>query len=121
LIRLTFRPVHGESPVLIRGAYFRICSDGALRGPDNAIAANYADGYWHLAHRRHRAFECSGPLYLRLIRGAGERETLGPYEFVKAADGAIYTQDTCLGIHDARRKTPVSVSLWQEIAFLTLP
>lgn len=119
LIRLTFRPVHGESPVLIRGAYFRICADGALRGPDNAIAATYTDGFWQLAQRRHRAFECEGPVYLRLMRADGLREGIGPYDFIKAAEGAIFTHDDCLGVHDARGRTLAAGSLWQEIAFLT--
>lgn len=48
MIILTFRPVHGESPVSVRGAYFRICADCTLRGPDNAIAASYDKGLWQL-------------------------------------------------------------------------
>jgi hypothetical protein len=119
LIRLIFRPVHTESAVLVRGTYFRICADGTLRGPDNAVCAKYADGFWELAHRRHRAFECDGPVYLRLTKADGRRERIGPYDFVKAAEGAIFTRDSCLGVHDSNGKAAASVSLWQEIAFLT--
>jgi len=113
--------VHGELPVLIRGAYFRIGTDGALRGPDNAIAATYADGFWQLAQRRHRAFECGGPVCLRLTGVDGQRAELGPFDFVKAAEGAIFTHDTCLGIHDARRSTLSALSLWKEVVFLSAP
>jgi hypothetical protein len=65
LITLTFRPLHGESPTLVRGLYFRICADGTLRGPDNAIAASYAGNRWRLGLRAFRSFECATPLYLR--------------------------------------------------------
>ena len=119
MITLTFRPVHGESPVLVRGMHFRICTDATLRGPDNAIAASYSKGLWRLGQRQHRAFECSGPIYLRVTNSDGSRSLLGPYNFIKAAEGAIFTQDSCLGIHASRTEGSLSPEVWREIALLS--
>jgi hypothetical protein len=118
LIKLTFRPLDGESTVLVRGTYFRICPDETLRGPDNSIAARYVDGLWRLAHRRHRAFECADPVYLRVTGFDGHREFIGPYDFLKASDGAILTRDSCIGIHSLRRGIASDSGLWMEVAFL---
>jgi hypothetical protein len=119
LITLTFRPVHGESPVFVRGAYFRICADGTLRGPDNAIAASYGNGLWQLAQRRHRAFECSRPVYLRITRQDGRHEHIGPYDCVRATGGAIFTHETCLGMYAGAGEPAAAPGLWQEVAFLS--
>jgi hypothetical protein len=119
LIKLTFCPLDSNSAVLIRAMYFRICVDETLRGPDNSIAARYVDGLWQLAHRRHRAFECEGPVYLRVTDTDGRREHIGPYDFLKASDGAIFTRDNCLGAFSLRRNAAVPSGLWTEIAFLT--
>jgi hypothetical protein len=118
LITLIFRPVHGESPVSVRGAYFRICADATLRGPDNAIAASYSKGLWQLGRRQHRSFECSGPLYLRALNSFGRHERTGPYEFVKAIDGALFTHTDYLGAFALPSAAVGSVELWREIAFL---
>src|ERR1700749_1108461 len=83
LITLMFVPKRADATVLVRGAYFRICADGTLRGPDNAISATYADGLWELGHRRYTAFECKGPVHLRVTDANTRRENLGPYDFVK--------------------------------------
>src|ERR1700749_129676 len=99
--------------------YFRICVDETLRGPDNSIAARYVDGLWQLAHRRHRAFECGGPVYLRVTDVHGRCEHIGPYDFLKASDGAIFSRDGRLGVHSLRRNAVVPSGLWTEIAFLT--
>lgn len=103
----------------MRGAYFRICADGTLRGQDNAIASRYADGLWHLGHRRHVAFECPGPVYLRITGTNGRRECNGPYAFVRAAEGAIFTQGNCLGFHASRGQFGSETDLWREVTFLT--
>jgi hypothetical protein len=118
LITLTFRPALNQSPVLVRGAYFRICADGTLRGPDNAIAANYADGLWQLGPKPYLGFECAGPVYLRVTNRDGRSERIGPYEFIKASEGAIYTHDSCLGIFAAQGDLASSAELWREIALL---
>jgi hypothetical protein len=120
LIILSFRPLQRESLVVVRAAHFRICSDGTLRGPDNTIAARYIDGLWHLGQRRHLSFECVGPIYLRVTNHHGRRESIGPYEFVKAADGALFTHDNCLGVHILPVKFgSVITEMWQEVSFLT--
>ena len=119
MIVLAFRPMRDESRVIVRGAYFRICADETLRGPDNAIVARYLNGLWQLTHARHRAFDCTGPVFLRLTNSDGTREHAGPYEFVRAAGGAIFTQDSCLAVHDSRAEVGSSVALCQEIAFLS--
>ncbi len=120
MITLTFRPIHGESPVLVRGTYFRICADATLRGPDNSIAASYCDGLWQLGPRLYRAFECGGPVYLRITNSDGSHERIGPYEFVKALEGAIFTHDSCLGTHASATKVGALMGAWREIAFLSV-
>jgi hypothetical protein len=108
------------SVVVVRGAYFRICADGTLRGPDNTIAARYSAGLWHLGPKRHTSFECAGPVYLRVTNSRGQRECLGPYASIKAADGAIYTQDGRLGVHAVRVElVSETVERWHEISFVT--
>ena len=118
MIKLTFRSLDGELSTLLRGTYFRICEDETLRGPDNSVAARYSDGLWHLGHRRHRAFECAGPVYLRTTAIDGRRENVGPFDFLKAANGAIFSRDTCLGIHSPRRGAVREEGMWREIVFL---
>jgi hypothetical protein len=118
LIILTFRPVFGESPVNVRGAYFRICADATLRGPDNAVAASYCKGVWQLGHRQHRSFDCAGPLYLRVMHRDGRHERIGPYGFVKAVDGALFTETEFLGSFALPVSDANSLELWSEIALL---
>jgi hypothetical protein len=119
LITLTFQPERSESAVLVRGTYFRIHGDGTLRGPDNAVAATYTDGLWQLGPRRYHAFECAGPVYLRVTSKDGRRECIGPYDFVKVVEGAVLTHDSWLGAHAARGGVSLPAELWLEIAFLS--
>ena len=119
MITLTFRPLQGDSPILVRGLHFRICADATLRGPDNAIAAHYSKRLWLLGSRRYRAFDCGGPVYLRVTNSDGSRGHLGPYNFIKAADGGIFTADSCLGIHASWEETGVTSDVWREIALLS--
>ncbi len=118
MITLTFRPVRTESPVFARAAFFRICSDGTLRGPDNSVAATYENRSWVFGQRRFRSFECDGPVYLRTRTGAGSLARSGPYTFLREAEGALYTQDTCLGIYLPGREPDGSSVYWREIALL---
>ena len=99
--------------------HFRICADATLRGPDNAVAARYSEGLWRLGQRQHRAFECGGPVYLRVTNSDGSRERLGPYDCVKAAEGAIFTHDSRLGMHASRAEAGLAAGVLQEIAFLS--
>jgi len=120
LIFLSFRPLKGGSAVLVRGAHFRICSDGTLRGPDNTGAANFFDGLWYLGRQPHESFECAGPVYLRVTHGSSSRECIGPYTSIRVSHGSIYTDHTHLGFH-ARRIKPAAemIETWQEVSFLT--
>lgn len=111
--------MHGDSPILVRGMHFRICADATLRGPDNAIAAHYSKRAWLLGSRPHRAFESSGPVYLRVTNSNGSRSQLGPYTFIKAADGGIFTADSCLGLHASHKEETISADVWREIALLS--
>jgi hypothetical protein len=113
-----FVPKRADATVLVRGAYFRICADGTLRGPDNAISATYADGLWELGHRRYTAFECNGPVHLRVTDASTRRECLGPYDFVKVVHGAIFTHGSWLGAHAPHGILGSPADLWQEVAFL---
>ena len=120
MIILSFRPLQQGSTLLVRGAHFRICADGTLRGPDNTISARYLDGLWYLGHRRHLSVDCAGPIILRVTNRHGQRERIGPYDSIRTAHGTIFTGDNCLGNH-AVRDEPASVMLdvWQEVSFLT--
>ena len=103
----------------MRAAHFRISSDGTLRGPDNTIAARYFDGLWYLGQRRHISFVCAGPIYLRVTHNYGRRECIGPYASIRAADGAIYSQDSCLGVHFVRAQFAGDVvNTWHEVSLL---
>ncbi len=118
MITLTFRPLHGEAPALVRGVYFRICADGTLRGPDNAVAANYAERRWQLGPRPFLHFECTGPIYLRVTDHEDRREHLGPFEFLRAAEGAIFSNQACLGIHAPGGALESTTSRWREVTLL---
>ncbi|HEY6484578.1 MAG TPA: hypothetical protein VIY54_13725 [Steroidobacteraceae bacterium] len=118
MITLVFRPVCGESLVLVRGTYFRICSDGTLRGPDNCITGSYSGGFWEVGCRLHRSFECGGLIRLRVTDGGGGQEHMGPYDFIRAAEGALFTRERCLGTHASRHLCATVGPVWREIAFL---
>lgn len=106
--------------MLVRGAHFRICSDGTLRGPDNTTAARYFGGLWYLGERRHTWFECAGPIYLRVTDSYRRREYIGPYASIRAADGAVFAQSSCLGAHVIRAQPGGDAGeIWQEISFVT--
>ena len=120
MITLTFRPLQTESAILVRAAYFRICADGTLRGPDNCVSARYLNSFWHLGQRRHGSFDCAGPILLRVTNQRGQHECIGPYDSVRAANGAILVQDGCLGIHAVRNQhDSAMLEFWQEVSFLT--
>jgi len=120
LIILNFRPLQSGPEVLVRGAHFRICSDATLRGPDNTTAARYFEGLWYLGQRRHVSFECTGSLFLRVINEYGQRECTGPYSSIKAADGRIFAQDSCLGVHGVGAHFRADgLQVWQEVSILT--
>ena len=119
MIILSFHPLKSGLAVIVRGAHFRICSDGTLRGPDNTTAAHYLDGLWHFGQRRYISFECAGPVYLRVTTNHGRRECTGPYASLRASAGAIFAHDSCLGVHVVRDQFGAEMAeTWQEISFL---
>lgn len=119
MITLTFRALNGDSVLLVRGAYFRICADGTLRGPDNAVAASYTEGLWQLGRRRHRMLECREAVYLRVTTSDGERECIGPYEYLKVTGGEIFSNDAYLGTHSRGESYLPKTDIWREIALLS--
>ena len=119
MITLTFRPLQGEVATLARGAYFRICADGTLRGPDNEVAARYADRRWQLGQRHYREFECSGNIFLRVTDHEDQLERLGPYDYVRAAEGALFSRHVRLGTHSPGTSHEVATYHWREVALLS--
>ena len=119
MITLGFRALNGESVVFIRGAHFRICADGTLRGPDNAVAASYTDGMWQLGRKRHRMLECREAVYLRVTTSDGQRECIGPYEGLKMASGDIFSNNTYLGAYSRGESYPAETDIWREVALLS--
>lgn len=105
--------------MLVRGAYFRICADGTLRGPDNAVAASYTDGVWQLGRKPHRTLECREAVYLRVTTPDGQRECMGPYECLKVTRGEIFSNETYLGAHSGGESYVPKVEIWREIALLS--
>ncbi len=121
MITLSFRPLQNGSAILVRGAHFRICADGTLRGPDNTVAARYLDSLWYLGHKRHGSFDCTGPILLRITHLHGQREYIGPYDSVRATNGTIVGDDGCLGVHAVRDGQGSAMpDVWQEVSFLSL-
>ncbi len=119
MITLSFRPLSGESVILVRGVYFRICADGTLRGPDNAITASYTAGLWQLRRRQHRMLECREAVYLRVTTSDGQRECIGPYECLKVTGGEIFSNDSYLGAHTRGQSYLPDADIWQEVALLS--
>ncbi len=118
MITLTFRPLRGEGTTLARGAYFRICADATLRGPDNSVTARYTDRLWRLGTKQYSQFECPGPVYLRVTDRDDLCTHIGPFEFIRAADGALFSRQGCLGAHAMGIGIDGATFLWKEIALL---
>ncbi|MFZ0500778.1 MAG: hypothetical protein WAU49_10975 [Steroidobacteraceae bacterium] len=49
----------------------------------------------------------------------GRRETVGPYECLKVAGGAIFSNDTYLGAHTRADSCLPGTDIWKEIALLS--
>jgi hypothetical protein len=105
-------------PVFARGAFFRICADGTLRGPEGSLVATYGSLGWRLAGRDYREFEAIGPLFLRAHRADRRAEVMGPYEIVRAGDGALFGHGRCLGSFCANRALSPGIPEWSEVALL---
>jgi hypothetical protein len=116
LIKLSF--TFDGIPRFVRGAFFRICADGTLRGPEGSLVASYTSKGWLLGARSCREFEAHGPLFLRAHFADGRREHLGPYDSVRAADGALFNRTRCLGVFRTNFAVSPGLPEWNEIAFL---
>jgi hypothetical protein len=98
-VTLTFSRRAPHNPVSVRAAFFRICADSTLRAPDSSVIATFNERRWILGNKGCSEFTCNGPVFLRITRHDGIKERLGPYEFVRAAEGALFTKGQCLGTH----------------------
>ena len=118
MIILTFRPVRSESRTIVRGAFFRICADRTLRGPDNTVAAVYANGLWQLANRPHRSFECEGEVYLRVTDPDGRHVSAGPYSSVRFSQGIVFSGEVRLGAHASPDESDFAPGLLHNVTLL---
>jgi hypothetical protein len=116
LIQITF--VFSGIPTFMRGAFFRICADRTLRGPEGSIVARYTARGWQLGVRNCREFEAIGPVTLRAHSADGRREHLGPFDVVRAAEGALFDRSRCLGTFCTNRAASPTLPDWHEIALL---
>jgi hypothetical protein len=120
LITLTFSPLSSGSQVVIRGLFFRIDRECALRGPDSSVVATYTPHTWKLGARSFREFYCNNAVYLRVKSREAVYERLGPYEFVRAAEGGFFVQGQCIGTYSSQWDTEsTSPQSWQEITLLS--
>lgn len=93
LLRLSFRPVNGDSPRLMLAACVRFGADGTLRGPDNYVIARCVQGCWELGGRLHRELECEGPVRMHLQSDLrSEARNLGPFTHVRTS-GTMFLAD----------------------------
>lgn len=116
MINLAF--TSSAAPMFVRGKFFRICSDGTLRGPESNVIARYSALGWLLAGRNCREFEATGPLFLRAYFADGRRVQLGPYPAVRAADGALFDRARCLGTFCINRAASPGIPEWKEVTIL---
>jgi hypothetical protein len=117
-ITLFFSCKQPYNPVSVRAPFFRICVDATLRAPDGSIVATFSSRRWRLGKRGCEDFTTSGPVLLRIKRYDGITEHLGPYELVRAADGALFTHGRCLGLHSSAPGVAPADDSWQEITML---
>lgn len=99
MLRLLFHPGARGEPALARAPYFRLCSDGTLRGSDNSIVARREGNGWRLGQRLFCDWECTGPVKLR-VRAArvADSALLGPFTALRVVDGRLYSQEQLLPI-----------------------
>jgi hypothetical protein len=120
LITLTFSPQAG-SQILVRAPFFRICPDATLRGPESSVVATYMARTWRLGARWCREFHCVDDLYLRVSPADGKQLLHGPYQYLRAAEGALFTGSTCLAIHSSEWNEESGGVRWNEITLLSNP
>jgi hypothetical protein len=118
MIILTFRAVRGETRTILRGAFFRVCADRTLRGPDNTVAAVYANGLWQVRRQSHRSFECEGEVYLRVTDSDGRQVSAGPYQSVRFSQGIIFSGEVRLGAHASYDESDPGTGLLHSVTLL---
>ena len=72
---------------------------GRFAGPTTPSRPATATGYGRLGRKQHRMLECREAIYLRVTTSDGQRECIGPYECLKVAGGAVFSNETYLGAH----------------------
>jgi hypothetical protein len=117
-LTLLFSCKQPHHPISVRAAFFRICMDATLRAPDGDIVATFSSRRWRLGKKGCEEFTATGPVVLRIRRFDGVTEHLGPYELVRAADGALFTQGRCLGMHSSAPGAAPGDDSWEEITLL---
>lgn len=99
MLRLNFHGGQGDTPTLMLATYVRFCADGSLRGPDNYVVAQCAEGLWRVGGRSHRELECEGPVRVRIVSRAGESATqLGPFKLLRTIGGVLHADDSSLHV-----------------------
>jgi hypothetical protein len=48
----------------------------------------------------------------------GAQERVGPYQFVRAAEGALFVNGKCLGIYSPKWNEESDTHRWQEVTLL---
>lgn len=118
LLRLNFHAGQGDAPTLILATFVRFCSDGSLRGPDNYVVAQSADGLWKLGGRLHRELDCEGPVRVRIVSRAGESAIQhGPFTHLRTIGGVLHADDSCLHVCMPGRSSETAAKC-HEISFL---
>ena len=91
-----------------------------MRGPDSTVVATYTPHTWRLGARSFREFHCNNSIYLRVRNRADACEKLGPYDFVRAAEGGLFVQGQCIGTYSPQWETESGANQsWQEITLLS--
>lgn len=65
--------------------------------------------------------ECREAVYLRVTTSGGERECIGPFEYLKVTGGEIFSDQTYLGAHWRGESCLPNSDIWSEIALLSEP
>lgn len=118
VLRLNFHATQGDPPTTMLAAFVRFCADGNLRGPDNYVVAQCAEGLWQVSGRSHRELDCEGPVRVRIVSRAGESAIQhGPFKHLRTVGGVLHADDCCLHVCMPGRVSE-SASKCHEISFL---
>ncbi len=108
----------GDPPALMLATFVRFCADGCLRGPDNYVVAQCAEGLWQFGGRAHRELECEGPVRVRITaRRGGPSTEHGPFRHLRTVAGVLHGDDCCLHVCMPGRASEFAARC-HEISFL---